>query len=91
MPGQEPAINLYVCVEGCLALRNHIAVRNLLRNDESLREEYAAVKRELARREWDNIAAYGEAKNQILGKILGRAGIGKAELAAIEEVNTRVT
>lgn len=91
MQGQEPAINLYVCVEGCLALRNHIAVRDVLRNDEALCEEYAAVKRELAGREWENIIAYCEAKNQILGKILGRAGIGEAELAVIQKVNTRVT
>lgn len=91
MESQVPATNLYVCVPGCLALRNHIAVRDLLRSDKSLREEYAAVKRNLAEREWKDMMEYSEAKNQILGKILERAGIGKEELVAIEAVNTRKT
>lgn len=42
--------NVYVCVEGCLSLRNHLAVRDLLRRDDTLRDEYAAVKRALAER-----------------------------------------
>lgn len=91
MPGQDPAVNLYVCVENCLALRNHIAVRDLLRMDEELRDEYSAVKFQLAEREWENFMAYCESKNSILAKILARAGIGEAELADIEKVNTRPT
>lgn len=91
MLGQDPAVNLYVCVEGCLALRNHIAVRDLLRKDEELRDEYSAAKFQLAEREWENMLAYSEAKNLILGKILARAGIGEAELADIEKLNTRAT
>lgn len=89
MPAQDPAVNLYVCVEKCLAIRNHIAVRDLLRKDEELRDEYSAVKLQLAQREWENMMAYSEAKNSILGKILARAGIGGAELADIEKVNTK--
>lgn len=91
MPGQDPAVNLYVCLEDCLALRNHLAVRDLLRKDEKLRDEYSAVKFQLAEKEWENMMEYAEAKNSILGKILARAGIGGAELADIEKVNTRLT
>lgn len=91
MLDQDPAVNLYVCVENCLALRNHLAVRDLLRKDEKLREEYSAVKFQLAEREWDGMMDYCEAKNPILGKILARAGFGEVELADIEKVNVKAT
>jgi GrpB-like predicted nucleotidyltransferase (UPF0157 family) len=49
-PQKLPAQNLYVCIEGSPALRNHLAVRNLLRGDKALRLEYGALKSELAAR-----------------------------------------
>lgn len=84
---QDPTVNLYVCVEGSLSLRNHLSVRDLLRTDETLREEYGAVKMDLATKEWDNVNAYSVAKNEIVGKLLARAGMGEKELADIESVN----
>jgi GrpB-like predicted nucleotidyltransferase (UPF0157 family) len=47
-PQRVPVRNLYVCIEGSTALRNHLAVRDLLRSDEGLRREYGALKAELA-------------------------------------------
>lgn len=87
MAGQDPAVNLYVCVERSLSLRNHLSVRDLLRTDEALREEYGVIKMDLARKEWDNVNAYSVAKNEIVGKLLARAGMGEKELADIESVN----
>lgn len=49
-PGMEPVRNLYVCIKGSAALRNHIGVRDLLLRDEGLREEYGRVKMELGER-----------------------------------------
>lgn len=49
-PGMEPVRNLYVCVEGSAALRNHLGVRNLLLKDEKLREEYGSLKMDLGSR-----------------------------------------
>jgi GrpB-like predicted nucleotidyltransferase (UPF0157 family) len=49
-PQTVPVRNLYVCVEGSAALRNHLAVRDLLRGDEGLRGEYGALKSGLAAR-----------------------------------------
>jgi GrpB-like predicted nucleotidyltransferase (UPF0157 family) len=49
-PQKVPIRNLYVCVEGSAALRNHLAVRDLLRGDEGLRREYGALKTGLAAR-----------------------------------------
>ena len=66
-----------MCVEDCLAVRNHLAVRDVLRDDEGLRDEYARVKMELAEREWedDGGAGYGAGKSQVLEKILRKVGI----------------
>ena len=49
-PGRLSGTNTYVIVEGSLALRNHLAVRETLRADPGLREQYAAVKRRPAPR-----------------------------------------
>lgn len=49
-PGLEPVRNLYVCVEGSAALRNHLGVKRLLMEDEALREEYGKLKMELGER-----------------------------------------
>jgi GrpB-like predicted nucleotidyltransferase (UPF0157 family) len=49
-PQKLPIRNLYVCTEGSVALRNHLAVRDLLRADEGSRREYEALKSELAAR-----------------------------------------
>ena len=40
--------NTYVIVDGCLSLRNHIGLRDVLRGDPELRNEYSLVKRRLA-------------------------------------------
>lgn len=41
-PKMLPRHNLYVVLDGCLALRNHLVLRDTLRNEENrdLREEY---------------------------------------------------
>ena len=44
-PGRLSGTNTYVTVAGCLSLRNHLAVREMLRADQALRDEYGAVKR----------------------------------------------
>ena len=83
---KEPArllgTNTYVVVDGCLSLRNHLAVRDVLRVDAALREEYAAVKRQAGVRASD-IDEYGQAKSDIVQKILGTAGLTDSERASI--------
>ena len=37
--------NVYVTVEDCLSPRNHLGLREVLRNDAALRDEYSATKR----------------------------------------------
>ncbi|KAI9703942.1 MAG: hypothetical protein M1820_005724 [Bogoriella megaspora] len=47
-PQQLPVRNLYVCIQDSTSLRNHLAIRDLLRKDPILREEYGTFKLALA-------------------------------------------
>lgn len=81
-----PRTNTYVVVEGSLAYRNHIAVRDTLRGNPDLRDEYAAVKRSIAARV-SNIDRYVEEKSALLSSILERAGLTAEERRLIEDSN----
>jgi GrpB-like predicted nucleotidyltransferase (UPF0157 family) len=74
--------NTYVVVEGCLSLKNHLAVRDTLRNDPGLRQRYAAVKRQVGATA-ANIDEYGRGKEAIIQTILATAGLSDAERASI--------
>jgi GrpB-like predicted nucleotidyltransferase (UPF0157 family) len=60
-----------------------MAVRDILRTDPDLREQYAAVKRQ-AGAAAANIDEYGRAKNAMVQRILAAAGLTEAERAAID-------
>jgi GrpB-like predicted nucleotidyltransferase (UPF0157 family) len=74
--------NTYVIVEGSLSLKNHLAVRDTLRNNPGLRERYAAVKRQVGATA-ANIDEYGRGKEAIVQEILAAAGLSDAERASI--------
>jgi GrpB-like predicted nucleotidyltransferase (UPF0157 family) len=82
-PARLARTNTYVVVQGSLSLRNHLAVRDILRTDPDLREHYAAVKRQ-AGATAANIDEYGRAKNTTVQRILAAAGLTDAERAAID-------
>lgn len=79
--------NVYVTVDGSLALRNHLAVRAALRSDPVLRERYAARKLQLARRDWRDSDDYAVAKSGIIQEILAAAGLSEKDRDAIQAVN----
>lgn len=81
-PPRLSGTNTYVIVDGCLALRNHLAVRGALRADAVLRDEYAAVKRQAGARA-ANIDEYGQAKTAMVQKILAAAGLTVEQRASI--------
>ncbi|CAM6102146.1 unnamed protein product [Calypogeia fissa] len=82
--------NIYLCPEDALALKNHLAVKDLLTKDQELRDEYGRVKMGLAEMEVESIDEYVKRKTEVLKKILGRAGLGVEELEEIEKANTRM-
>jgi GrpB-like predicted nucleotidyltransferase (UPF0157 family) len=89
-PARGPARNVYVVAAGSVALRNHVGVRDALRADAALRDEYAAVKRALVARAGEaglGIGEYVEGKTEVVQRILERAGMGEEERAAVLEVN----
>jgi GrpB-like predicted nucleotidyltransferase (UPF0157 family) len=81
-PERLAGTNTYVVVEGCLSLRNHLAVRGILRADAELREQYAAVKKR-ASAAAVNIDEYGGGKNAMVQQILA-AGLTDVERASID-------
>ncbi|TWH00678.1 GrpB-like predicted nucleotidyltransferase (UPF0157 family) [Nocardioides sp. J9] len=81
--------NVYVCVEGALSLRNHLAVRDTLRADPELRAAYAAVKLQLAGQELADMGDYIEGKSEVLQRVLAASGLTEAERDAILAVNRK--
>jgi GrpB-like predicted nucleotidyltransferase (UPF0157 family) len=89
-PARLSRTNAYVIVEGSLSLRNHLAVREVLRANNALRNEYAAVKKQ-AGVHAANIDEYGQAKGGTVQKILAAAGLTDTERSSIagNQVPTR--
>ncbi len=81
-PARLAGTNTYVIVDGCLSLRNHLAVRDVLQADATLRNEYAALKRRAGACA-ANIDEYGQAKADMVQKILAAAGLTDDERASI--------
>jgi len=75
--------NTYVVAVGSLALRNHLAVRDTLRANPTLRAEYGAVKKRVGAVA-ANIDEYGQGKNGTVQKILAAAGLSAEERASID-------
>lgn len=82
-----PRRHVYVVVEGSLALRNHLAVREALRTDPAARDEYGSLKQRLAEADHASMDDYVEAKSSFLQTLLRQAGFTEDELAAVAEVN----
>jgi GrpB-like predicted nucleotidyltransferase (UPF0157 family) len=82
-PERLAGTNTYVVVAGALSLRNHLAVRDLLRARADLRERYAAVKRQVGATA-ASIDEYGRGKNAMVQEILAAAGLTDAERASID-------
>ena len=82
-PERLAGTNTYVVVAGGLSLRNHLAVRDVLRARADLREQYAAVKRQVGAVA-ASIEEYGRGKNAMIQEILAAAGLADAERAAID-------
>ena len=79
--------HLYVCIEGCLALRNHLAVRDALRTDPKRAAEYGRLKRAWAARDLGAATDYGRAKTAFLLELLRDAGFCADDIASIQAAN----
>ena len=89
-PERFAGTNTYVVVAGSLALGNHLAVRNTLRDDADLRTEYGELKKHLGATASD-IYEYGAGKNATVQRILAAAGISDEDRASINANQVPVT
>lgn len=86
-PG-PPRRNVYVCAAGTTNLRNHLAVRDVLRRRDDLRDAYADVKRALAAEPGMDIDTYLAGKSAVLQQVLEASGrMTQEELDAIRRLN----
>jgi GrpB-like predicted nucleotidyltransferase (UPF0157 family) len=86
-PDDDPRRNVYVCRRGTLNVRNHLAVRDVLRTRPDLREEYGAVKLELAADEAMDIDTYIAGKSAVLQKVLAVSDLTAEERLQILRLN----
>jgi GrpB-like predicted nucleotidyltransferase (UPF0157 family) len=70
-PPGPPRRNLYVCVQGGTALRDHLMLRDYLRNNSDSAAEYGRLKKQLAARFPTDIDKYIDGKTDFILKVLG--------------------
>ncbi|SDK72086.1 GrpB domain, predicted nucleotidyltransferase, UPF0157 family [Nocardioides sp. YR527] len=86
-PDEDPRRHVYVCAAGTLNVRNHLAVRDVLRQRDDLRDEYAAVKLALAAEPSMDIDTYIARKSDVLQKVLAASDLTDAERRRILSLN----
>ncbi len=86
-PDDAPRRNVYVCRRGTLSVRNHLAVRDVLRAHPRLRDEYGAVKLALASDPAMDIDTYVARKSAVLQKVLAESDLTVAERRQILRLN----
>jgi GrpB-like predicted nucleotidyltransferase (UPF0157 family) len=82
-PPRLNGTNTYVVVEGSLSLRNHLRLRDLLRTNPDLRNQYGAMKKDVGATV-DSIEQYGQGKNAMIQQILAAAGLSDDERRIID-------
>ena len=88
-PDESPSRNVYLCVANTLHVRNHLAVRDVLRERPDLRDRYGAVKLQLATQPGMGITKYLAGKSTILQEILALSNLTAEEKQTIFMLNTR--
>jgi GrpB-like predicted nucleotidyltransferase (UPF0157 family) len=87
-PDRAPYRHVYVCTAGTMNLRNHLAVREVLRSRDDLREAYAAAKLVLAADPDMDLDTYLAGKSAVVQEILRTSGeFTDDELRAIHRLN----
>lgn len=81
-PARLAGTNTYVVEAGSLGLKNHLAVRDTLRVNPALRDEYGAVKKRVGAVARD-LFEYGAGKTPMVQRILEVAGLTEQERSSI--------
>lgn len=83
-PQDSPRHHLYVCVEGCTALQNHLLLRDYLRRNPTACREYSELKKGLAARFSHSVEEYTKRKTDFILSTLASAGLETKRLEAIK-------
>jgi GrpB-like predicted nucleotidyltransferase (UPF0157 family) len=74
LKSRDTDINLHVFTQGCPEVDRMIRFRDHLRWNAEDRKRYEVAKRELAKRDWEFIQNYADAKTEVIEQIMARAG-----------------
>lgn len=88
-PEGTPDHHLYACFAGNDGLRNHLAVRDYLRDNSEAARSYGNLKKRLAAQFADDIDGYIDGKTEFLLEILARTGFSPDQIAGIRESNRK--
>lgn len=86
-PPGLPKHHLYLCVQGCAAVENHLTIRDCLRRDPAAAAQYGLLKRQLAEQFPTDIDRYVSGKTEFLLGVLRAAGFSDSELSSIRTAN----
>lgn len=81
--------NVFICEPEPLSLKNHLAVREVLRNDSEFGDELSRVRMELAGNDYASLSDYVDGKDGILREMLRRERL-LTELNNVEKANIRI-
>lgn len=84
-----PAHHLYCCVANSTSLSNHILLRDALRRDAILREDYSILKKKLAIAAQGDIDKYVEGKSDFISNILRHEGLSANDVNNIIQQNRK--
>jgi len=88
-PNPSTRYNMYVCVDGAAPTRNHLGLRDTLRSNAALRDEYARIKLALAAHA-TNMVDYHVGKGAVIQKILQISRLlTEEELLSIQKANAQ--
>ncbi|MBV72318.1 MAG: hypothetical protein CMH52_13420 [Myxococcales bacterium] len=82
-----PRHHLYVCLQGSLSLRNHLAFRTYLRAHPDAVTAYGELKYQLAKIYVDDMAGYVEGKTKFIVGILAKQGFSAGDITEMIEGN----
>ena len=88
-PEHLPSHHLYACVQGNLALQNHLTLRNYLRQNPQAVQDYARLKHTLAEQFSQDIDGYVDGKTEFILAILKQADFDADALDLIQTVNQK--
>lgn len=86
-PDDDPRRHVYLGTRDNLHIRNHLAVRDVLRTHADLREQYAAVRLALAADPDMDIDTYISRKSAVRQRVLAHGHLTADELRAIRVLN----